>query len=714
MGRLRPECATFSGRSEIDRLSHRPMKARCNRLPTLLMTTLALLCATVQVSAFVTMQQIRQRGELVVAYRTASDAWRIDDHRRARALADQFGVSLRVEEFSDTRSALKALEAGSIDLMSDPLWIQRPLPDSLTFSSPVRHDDLIVVDHAAHGARIDTPDTLAVQPGSDGWHYLMSLRQQGRRHVIESLPAHLSETAILSSIAAGQGKPGLLYRSQVDRAAVFGVSTTREVARNIPLSWVMRRSDTVLRDQVEEFLHHQAMSEQPVQIAQSDWQSILQRGSIRMVTLYQPDTFFIWKGQQFGLEYELAQSFARHHRLQLDIILARSTVDLEQRLLNREADFAAALLMPEQLDTRLRASQPVLRTGAQLIGSVPHSTALTPRDLHLRRVQLIDDSIHEAALIDWQKTGVGLTIDTVSSQASASDLIDSVLDGSVDYAIVDDYQFRLQRQWREGLVGLMTMARQQDRVWAVRQDETSLLEQIDQFWNRAGERTDIRYIRKKYLQPSETSTAFTDAYQAVVRDGAFSPYDDWVQKYARYYNFDWRLILAVISQESRFDPNAVSVSGARGLMQVTDVAAEEIGIHDLFEPKSAIHAGVKYLDWVRTQFEVSLDIRERIWLSLAAYNGGIGHITAARELAVEMGLDPNRWFGHVEKATVALSRQPGRRLDAGQITDYVRRVRNYYESYVRLTEVDSQAIVLADRSGPLDDRGNTHSTRRTD
>ncbi|MEM6936915.1 MAG: transglycosylase SLT domain-containing protein, partial [Pseudomonadota bacterium] len=137
----------------------------------------------------------------------------------------------------------------------------------------------------------------------------------------------------------------------------------------------------------------------------------------------------------------------------------------------------------------------------------------------------------------------------------------------------------------------------------------------------------------------------------------------------------------------RFDPNAVSRSGARGLMQVQDAASRQVGISNLFDPKEAVHAGVKYLDWVRSQFEADLDIRDRTWFSLAAYNGGLTHVNAARKLAASQGRDPRRWFGHVELAVGDLSSQPRyQALDSRQVTDYVTRVRDYYEMYVRLTE----------------------------
>jgi membrane-bound lytic murein transglycosylase F len=151
-------------------------------------------------------------------------------------------------------------------------------------------------------------------------------------------------------------------------------------------------------------------------------------------------------------------------------------------------------------------------------------------------------------------------------------------------------------------------------------------------------------------------------------------------------------------QESRFDPQAQSFAGARGLMQVLPRTAEQLGFEEevVDDPEIGIHAGIRYLAWVRDRFDDELPVRDRMWFTLAAYNAGVGHVQDARRLAAEEGLNPNRWFGNVERAMLLLSRpQYAARARFGycrctEPVNYVREVLNLYNAYLESTELSSQ------------------------
>ena len=153
---------------------------------------------------------------------------------------------------------------------------------------------------------------------------------------------------------------------------------------------------------------------------------------------------------------------------------------------------------------------------------------------------------------------------------------------------------------------------------------------------------------------------------------------------------DWRLVVAQMYQESRFDPEAVSFAGAQGLMQVMPRTAREMGYQLPLTVETGIVAGVRYMDWVRARFERHLPLEERLWFTLAAYNAGYGHVYDARRLARQKGLDPDRWFDNVENAMLLLSKQEyARRARFGYVrgrepVNYVRGIRDRYHAYLSL------------------------------
>lgn len=95
-----------------------------------------------------------------------------------------------------------------------------------------------------------------------------------------------------------------------------------------------------------------------------------------------------------------------------------------------------------------------------------------------------------------------------------------------------------------------------------------------------------------------------------------STYDRWIQAACRRHALDPALIKAVIHAESRFDPQAVSPRGAKGLMQIDPITVRELGIKDPFNPKNNIDGGVRYLRVLLDTFEGDQQ------LALAAYNAG--------------------------------------------------------------------------------------------
>jgi membrane-bound lytic murein transglycosylase F len=125
-------------------------------------------------------------------------------------------------------------------------------------------------------------------------------------------------------------------------------------------------------------------------------------------------------------------------------------------------------------------------------------------------------------------------------------------------------------------------------------------------------------------------------------DSRLSRYSPFIKEAAHRHGFDWRLIAAQMYQESHLYPWAQSSAGAMGLMQLLPSTARSLGVGDVFSPVENIDAGVRHLRNLYDQLQES-EGRDRLLISLAAYNTGIGHIQDAQRLATKLGLDPDKW-----------------------------------------------------------------------
>ncbi|MBI3796859.1 MAG: transglycosylase SLT domain-containing protein [Deltaproteobacteria bacterium] len=126
-----------------------------------------------------------------------------------------------------------------------------------------------------------------------------------------------------------------------------------------------------------------------------------------------------------------------------------------------------------------------------------------------------------------------------------------------------------------------------------------------------------------------------------------SRYDHLIARRAEEAGFDWRLVAALIFEESRFDNQRVSEAGAYGLMQITPMAAQGMGVKNYTAPRGNITAGVKYLQTLARQFPYGQP-DDRLALILAGYFLGAGHVEDAQRLARVLGYDPHCWEESME------------------------------------------------------------------
>ncbi|MBA4357789.1 MAG: transglycosylase, partial [Desulfovibrio sp.] len=179
------------------------------------------------------------------------------------------------------------------------------------------------------------------------------------------------------------------------------------------------------------------------------------------------------------------------------------------------------------------------------------------------------------------------------------------------------------------------------------------------------------------------------------------PHAGSIAKAARKWSLDPILLTAVIHQESHFDPRAVSATGVRGLMQMTGVTLEFLGVQDPANSAEVIFAGARYLDMLRGRFiELGYGRDEAMLLGLAAFNVGQGHVEDAIELAQggKPGL-PNWMSVRLALpglADLAVARNTRHGLCRGfEAVDFVDKVRYFAYAIKGLVQVGAQRDELS-------------------
>ena len=247
-----------------------------------------------------------------------------------------------------------------------------------------------------------------------------------------------------------------------------------------------------------------------------------------------------------------------------------------------------------------------------------------------------------------------LRIRPLSEILEADDVLDMLAAGVFTITIMDEYKARF---WSEAFPSIqlrsdLVLDRNNELAWATRPDSRELIKRLNGFLKKYRKGTLLGNILiKRYLSDSpKLARALTQEGMAQVQK-----FQEIFEKYGDEYGYDWLQIAAQAYQESGLNPQARNRSGATGLMQVRPTTARDknIDIHDISEPQSNVHAGVKYMRFLANRYfnDEEMHPMDQWMFTLAAYNAGPARIQKLRREAEKRGLDHNKWVDNVETVT---------------------------------------------------------------
>ncbi len=388
-----------------------------------------------------------------------------------------------------------------------------------------------------------------------------------------------------------------------------------------------------------------------------DLPCILESDTLRILTLNTSTSYFIYRDQPMGYHYDMIQEFCRHHGLIPEIIVAPGTASL-MNMLQDEVGDVIAYHIPVTRERR----DSVIYCGLQQI----NHQVLVQRAM--RGDTLVDDvtgligktvtvtsgsRYHQRLIHLNEELGGGIRIEvTESDSILPEDLIRMVSRGEIAYTVADDDLARLNQTYFRNLNTDLEISFDQRSSWVVRRNTPVLADSLDSWFARKSEEPLFLRIMKRYF---EETKGFYEvdrfSYSEILGPGVISPFDSYFQQEGKRLGLDWRLLAAVAYQESTFRTEESSCSGAVGLMGLMPATAASLGVtsDQLYDPEHNIRAGAQYLKQLISFFSSVKESTEQIKFALAAYNGGIGHISDARALAEKYKADKDVWEGNVER-----------------------------------------------------------------
>ncbi len=381
-----------------------------------------------------------------------------------------------------------------------------------------------------------------------------------------------------------------------------------------------------------------------------DLQQIKDSGELVVLTLYSSTSYFIYRGQDMGFQYELSEQFAKSLGVKLRIEVARNVHELITQLLTGKGDLIAYNLpiTKEGKDSLIYCGEEIITHQVIVQRDGKESKPLKDvTELIGKEIYVKPGKYHERlANLNRELGGVIIIHKVNDDSISTEDLITQVAQGKISYTVADNDVAQLNATYYPNLNIGLSISFDQRASWAVRKNSPQLASVADKWHAENMTSPDYTASMKRYF---EISKAFPHTPILSLREGKISHYDDLFKKYAPEIGWDWRLLASLAYTESNFDPNAVSWAGAKGLMQLMPATARarRVPAGKEQDPEESIKAAVKYIAATAENF-AQIPQEERIPFILASYNSGIGHVQDAMALAEKYGKSKYVWRDHVE------------------------------------------------------------------
>lgn len=437
----------------------------------------------------------------------------------------------------------------------------------------------------------------------------------------------------------------------------------------------------------------QTLADQMIQASYTDdLPAIKQRKRIRVLVTYsRTDFFFTADGTPKGLQVDLLKEYEKQLnagvKREVDRVRVQfipTTFDrLIPNLLEGKGDIAAALLTitPER-DKKINFITSKRQKIQELV--VTHKSIKnisSVEDLAGRQVYVLKGSSYAEHLRELNKTFKKKNLQPIEvleadPHLMSEDILELVNSGVVKITVVDDYKAKIWAKVLSDIQVLDSVAIKSGTYigWGIRKNNPELHKSLNTFLKKVKKGTLLgnmlfnRYYKKTQWIKNPNADKERNKLIALI---------ELFKKYGDQYGFDYLAIAAQGYQESQLDQGKRSHRGAVGVMQLlpSTAADKNVGIPDIGKAEDNIHAGMKYMAFMRDRYFSDPKISEvdRMAFSWAAYNAGPAKVRRMRKKAEKMGLDPNVWHSNVE---VAAGKIVGR-----ETVEYVSNIFKYYIAY---------------------------------
>ena len=407
-------------------------------------------------------------------------------------------------------------------------------------------------------------------------------------------------------------------------------------------------------------------------------------GVLEVATRNGATTYYLDRHQNpIGPEFSLVSRFAESKGWTVNWTMHDSTAEVLQALEAGNTHLAAAGLthLPSRTERFTRGPAHTEITEQLVCHRDMRPMPRKPESMPEVSIAVTADSSYVETLNKLASEHEGITF-TEDDGRTTEVLLSEVAEQDIDCTVADSNIVQVMRRHFPHLEVAMNLTQGNNLGWYLPAGSDDLAGTTREWMNSTDGDEAIGYIESRYYAYIGEFD-FVDLRALNRRIDERLP--DFIDRFAEAETTTGMpadLLAALSYQESHWDPAAVSPTGVRGIMMLTRNTAESLGVMDRLDPVAAIDGGARYLADRHRRLPETIPEPDRTFLALASYNIGRGHLLDARQLARELGKNPDSWDDMKEVLPLKADKRyyPSTRYGYArgyEPVHYVQRIRNY-------------------------------------
>ncbi|MFK5892338.1 MAG: membrane-bound lytic murein transglycosylase MltF [Pseudomonadota bacterium] len=416
-------------------------------------------------------------------------------------------------------------------------------------------------------------------------------------------------------------------------------------------------------------------------------QQVKNSGELKVLIRNIPGVYYEGPFGPVGFDYELVKHFADYLDVKLVLINKPSVTDMLFTLKNHQADMATGrIIITEQRQKQYNFSTAYQHLNQTLVYRSGTRRPKKIHELNNMMLEVVKNSSQEELLISLKKSLLPKLEWHSNNEASVESLLALVNEKIIDFTIANSDEIKINQRFYPELRTAFSLAQDQAISWAFKQSSNnlSLVREANKFLAEFKKSHQLTILTERYYGHIDRfDYVGTRAFQKHIQT-RLPKFQPWFEKAGKDQKLDWNFLAAMSYQESHWKINAISPTGVRGLMMLTNATAEYIGVNNRLSPYQSIFGGAEYYAKLLKRLPDEVKEPDRALFALAAYNMGYGHLFDARKLCKKRGLDNTKW-ANLKQVLPLLQRAKWHQQTrygyarGNEAVHYVQNIRKYYD-----------------------------------